>query len=469
MSAERPTLLERIEANSGGFGPIRGTLGAGRIGLIWLAANLVVTTLLTGTLFVPGVSYLETLMWIVIGTVLGAIVFTLVAVMGVRTGLPTMSLTKGSFGVRGSIIPAVSNFVILMGWSWVQAMLAGISINFLVAQLTGYSNPAMFSAICEAIVVVLAVFGHEGIARIEPWFGLVILAIMAYVFIVAFTTFSPADYAAIEPDPELGMNGTVVLDIVFATAISWTVLSADLTRSARTPREGALGASVGYTISTILTMTLGATAIGYVVLRGADVIAFDPTVIIEQFGAPLAIVIFLSVMATNTMVMYGMVLSLTNAFPTRRPLRFLPTAIVVGIIAVAGSTWLALLEQFTAFLSTIGALFIPVFAIMIVDYYLARRRVYRPDILSTSGGRYWFTGGVNLGAVLTWALGAGCYLLLAYVWPTPVGAALPTFALSFVLYWIWTRVAGITEDEGAVSQHLAEDAADASSSTTAHA
>ena len=452
----RPSLLDRIEQGAGGFGPIRGTLGTGRIGLIWLAANLVVTTLLTGTLFVPGVRFGETLLWIVVGTLLGAVVLTLVGVMGVRTGLPTMSLTRGSFGLRGSIVPALSNLLILMGWSWVQAMLAGISINALIASVTGYSNPALFSAICEAIVVALAIFGHEGIARLEPWFALVILAIMVYVFVVAFTTFTPGEYLAIEPDASLGMDGSLVFDIVFATAISWTVLSADLTRSARTQRAGAIGASVGYSLSTILTMALGATAIGYVVLRGGEAVPFDPTVLIGEFGAPLAIVIFLSVMATNTMVMYGMVLSLTNAFPTRRPLRFLPTALAVGVVAVAGSTWLELLEQFTTFLSTIGALFIPVFAIMIVDYYLARRRVYRADILSRRGGRYWFTAGVNLGAVLVWAIGAATYLLLAFVWPTPIGAALPTVVVSFALYWLWTRVARIRETDDAVQQHLSE-------------
>ena len=147
MTDTKRRLLDRIEEGSGGFGPIRGNRGTGRVLLIWLAANLVVTTLLTGTLFVPGVSIGEAIMWIVVGTVLGAIVLTLIGMMGTRTGLPTMSLTRGSFGLRGSIVPAISNFIVLMGWSWVQAMLAGISIDWMVAQATGFSNPAMWAAI----------------------------------------------------------------------------------------------------------------------------------------------------------------------------------------------------------------------------------------------------------------------------------------------------------------------------------
>ncbi len=452
----RRRFIDRIEEGSGGFGPIRGNRGTGRVLLIWLAANLVVTTLLTGTLFVPGVSLVEAIVWIVVGTLLGAIVLTLIGVMGVRTGLPTMSLTRGSFGLRGSIVPAISNFIVLMGWSWVQAMLAGISIDWLVAQATGYSNPAMWAAICQAIVVALAIFGHEGIARIEPYFALVILAIMAYIFVVALTTYAPAEFAAIEPDPEAGMTSSLVFDIVFATAISWTVLSADLTRVARSQRAGGVGAFVGYTLSTVLTMTLGAVAIAFVLLAGGEAIAFDPVTIIEAFGAPLAIAIFLSVMATNTMVMYGMTLSLTNALPTRKPLRFLPTALAVGAIAIIGSTFLGLLEQFTTFLSTIGALFIPVFAIMIVDYYLIRRRAYSPDILERTGGRYWFTGGVHWAAIISWAIGALTYLALAFWWSSPVGAALPTFAVAFLLYWVWAKATQVGAGETVESRHLAE-------------
>jgi NCS1 nucleoside transporter family len=438
-------------------GPIRGTLGGGRILLIWLAANLVVTTLLTGTLFVPGVTFAESALWIVVGTVLGACVLTLIAVMGVRTGLSTMALTKGSFGLRGSIVPALSNLVILMGWSWVQAMLAGISLDYLIYSWTGFSNPALFAALCEIVVVLLAIFGHEGIAKIEPLLGIVILGFMAYVFITAFGQHSLSEYLQLQADPELGMTGLSVFDIVFATAISWTVLSADLTRPARTPRGGATGAAIGYTLSTVLAMMLGAVAISYVLLEGGEAIPFDPTVIIDAFGAPLAIVMFLSVMATNTMVVFGMTLSLQHAFPLKKPLPFVPTAIGVGIVSVIGSTWLGLLDQFTTFLSTIGALFIPVFAVMIIDYYVARRGVYDRDILRHSGGKYWFAGGWNLGAILAWVVGGVTYWVLAFVWLSPVGAALPTVLVSALVYLVWVKATRITAEPGARSRHLAEE------------
>lgn len=448
-------LSRRLDEDSEGYGPLRGTLGTGRIGMIWLAANLVVTTLLTGTLFVPGVSWPLALGMIVLGTVIGGAVLVLVGNMGTRTGLPTMSLTKGAFGLRGSFLAVAANVVILMGWSWVQAMLAGVTVNFLVERATGFSSPILFSVLCQLLVVALAIFGHKGIARVEPWLALVILAIMGWIFTVAFTEFPAADFAAIPVDPDAGLTGVIVLDIVISTAISWTVLSAEFNRLARSQAAGTVGSAVGYTLSTVLAMALGATAIGYVVLDGGEAVGFDPALIVGVFGAPLAVVIFLSVMATNTMVVYGMVSSVVNMVPSRR-VRFLPTALVLGAVSILGSTWLGLLDSFTSFLTVIGALFIPVFAVMIADYYLVNKGSYTRDILLGRGGRYWYRGGINPAALLAWLVGAAASLLLTYVLPSPVGATIPTFALTFVLYLGWCAAARKVVRGRPASRHLCD-------------
>ncbi|WP_309082396.1 cytosine permease [Zhihengliuella sp.] len=429
-----------LEAHTDNAGPLRGTASAPRLGMIWLAANLVVTTLLTGTLFVPGVAMGTALAMIVVGTLIGAVVLTLVGNIGTRTGLPTMALTRASFGTRGTYVPVAANVLILMGWSWVQAMLAGVTVNALVEQTTGFSNPVLFSVICEVIVVLLAIFGHEGISKVEPWLAVAMIIVIGTIFYTAFTAFSAADYASIAPAPELGMAPAIVLDIVVATAISWTVLSADINRMARSSRANFLGAGIGYSASTIVSMSLGAIALGYVMLQGDEAPAFDPSILVTAFGAPFAVVVFLSVMATNTMAVYGMVTSAVNARAGSR-LKFLPTALVLGGISVVGSTWMALLDQFTSFLVVIGSLFVPVFAVMLVDYYILRRRSYAEDILNASGGRYWYRGGFNAVALVVWALGAAASLAFTYLWPLPVGATLPTFALTFLLYLglSWSR------------------------------
>lgn len=423
-----------LQAHAETARPLKGDLSAPNVVMIWLAANLVVTTLLTGTLFVPGVHFLTALAMIVMGTAVGNVVLTLVGSMGARTGLPTMALTRGSFGINGSLLPLVLNVIVLMGWAWVQAMLAGVTVNALVENLTGFSNPILFSILCQSIVVTIAIFGHEGIAKLEPWFAVLLLMVISWIFYTAFSTFGFSAFQHVQTDSSSGFTSITVLDIVIATAISWTVLSADINRLARSTRAGIIGSGVGYTLSTITSMSLGLTAFVYIILRSGSVPeVFNPTIFVQHFGAPIAVVIFFSVMATNTMVVYGMVTSVINARVNSR-LHFLPTALIIGGASILGASWLALLNLFTDFLVMIGAFFIPVFAIMIVDYYIIKKRTYDLDMLAAKGGSYWYNRGINWAAIGVWIVGAAMSYIWSYVWPLSIGATVPAFILSFILY-----------------------------------
>jgi cytosine/uracil/thiamine/allantoin permease len=144
-----------------------------------------------------------------------------------------------------------------------------------------------------------------------------------------------------------------------------------------------------------------------------------------------------------------------NAVPGVKKLKFLPTALIVGVISIVGATWFGLLDQFTTFLVTIGALFAPVFAIMIADYYIVKRCAYTADILRARDGRYWYLGGVNWAAVVVWLIGAVAAYVFSYVWPTPIGATIPAFVLTFVLYLLVSlRERSSTQVQP--SEHLAD-------------
>ena len=41
---------------------------------------------------------------------------------------------------------------------------------------------------------------------------------------------------------------------------------------------------------------------------------------------------------------------------------------------------------------------------------------------------------MNWAAIGSWVVGAVAVYLWTYVWPTPIGATIPAFALTFVLY-----------------------------------
>lgn len=96
---------------------------------MWIGANVVVTTVFTGMLFVPDMTFLKALFIIVLGSLVGAIPLVLMGNIGTRTGLPTMVLMRPAFGQRGAMLPAAVNLITLIGWAWIQAYMAGLSFK----------------------------------------------------------------------------------------------------------------------------------------------------------------------------------------------------------------------------------------------------------------------------------------------------------------------------------------------------
>jgi purine-cytosine permease-like protein len=244
-----------------------------------------------------------------------------------------------------------------------------------------------------------------GIERVEPYIAVIMIALALFIFYRVFSAFSISDLNSIPPGGGGGITGAVALDVVVATAISWTVLSADFNRNAKTQRGGIAGTVIGYTASTVLAMSLGASAIAYAIAAGANAPVFDPTLLVANFGLPAALVVFLSVMATNTLVVYGMVMSYLNIRPQSG---FLKPALIIGLISIVGALWQGILDRFLDFLFLIGTFFVPVFAIMLADYFILRRgRYVVEDVLARRGGAYWYTGGFNAAAWVSYVVGAG--------------------------------------------------------------
>jgi nucleobase:cation symporter-1, NCS1 family len=267
---------------------------------------------------------------------------------------------------------------------------------------------------------------------VEPFIAVVMIGLALFVFYKAFSAFGLSEFVSLPGDPTAGMTAAITFDVVVATAISWTVLSADFNRNAKTQLGGIFGTVIGYTASTSIAMSLGVTAAAYAQLKGGAAQGFDPAVLVENFGLPAALVVFLSVMATNTLVVYGMVMSYLDLRPEGN---FLVSALVIGVISIVGALWQGILDRFLDFLLLIGTFFVPVFAIMLADYYLLRRGNYSAeDMLKKRGGAYWYAGGFNLPAWVAWVTGVGLALYWTRISPLSFGATVPVFVLTFILY-----------------------------------
>jgi len=403
---------------------------------LWIGANVVVTTVYTGMLLVPALDYPTAIMVILLGSLIGAVPLILMGNIGTRTGLPTMIVTKGAFGDRGAVLPSAVNAIILVGWTWIQAYMAGLSLDHAVTYLTGYSNINLFTVVTEIAVVAITIYGHRGIESTEKVVATLMIILSVIVFGYLFTAFDVGTLIHMAAEKNSNMTAMVAFDIVVATAFSWMPTVCDYNRNCVSEKTGMMGTYLGYNLATLIAMGLGATVSGFSLMENMSQ-TYDPVDLIGRshpvLGFVAAIVIFLSVLSTNVMALYSATMSYLAIFPRHR---FWVPALVMGIISIVGAllkSWL--LEHFQNFLLMIGTLFIPVVAIVLVDYYLFKRMHYDgEEIITGQNKTYWYFRGVNPMAYAAYVVGAVFAYCFTYIHTLPTGATMLTFIITALVY-----------------------------------
>jgi purine-cytosine permease-like protein len=99
------------------------------------------------------------------------------------------------------------------------------------------------------------------------------------------------------------------------------------------------------------------------------------------------------------------------------------------------------IEGYEQFLFLIGALFIPLFGVLLTDYFIIKRGKYQNDMMY--GNKI-----IKIGypAIIAWAIGALLYYLLSQLSPIylaqlpAIGSTIPSLIISSLLYLLITKL-----------------------------
>src|SRR6266481_5107655 len=84
---------------------------------IWAGANIAPINWILGALgIVLGLGLTETILVIVLGNIVGCAIFASLTVMGHKTGVNQMVLSRSAFGRRGGYLPSALMFLMTLGW-----------------------------------------------------------------------------------------------------------------------------------------------------------------------------------------------------------------------------------------------------------------------------------------------------------------------------------------------------------------
>jgi purine-cytosine permease-like protein len=156
-------------------------------------------------------------------------------------------------------------------------------------------------------------------------------------------------------------------DTVVAAAISFAPMAADYTRHSRTQRDQLAGTMIGYSVTQIMCYVIGLLAL-LTVAHG------NPNDIYGAFIAlPLGTVGFAILAARELDQSFANVYSTAVSSQNLRPLwdrRVL--AVTIAAVTTAGALWLNIAD-YENFLDLLGSVFVPMSAVLIIDYFVVSR------------------------------------------------------------------------------------------------
>jgi nucleobase:cation symporter-1, NCS1 family len=148
-----------------------------RLFTVWFAPNLVPAAVFTGTLATA--SFIGLSLWwgiaaIVVGNILGALPASFTAIMGPRTGMPQLPLSRIAFG-RTIAVPGLANWLTTIAWDAINALFGSEALVVL------FHLPFWLGLlIIIAAQGTIAVFGFEFIHTFEKWASV----ILGVVFVI---------------------------------------------------------------------------------------------------------------------------------------------------------------------------------------------------------------------------------------------------------------------------------------------
>ena len=373
---------------------------------------------------------------VVLGTAIGSLVLALSAVPGAETGAPAMVLLRGLLGRRGSWAPTVLNIAQCVGWAAVEVVIIADG----AARLFPSVPRAAFVVGAGAIATLLALRPLGFVQELRRYAVWLVLAATAYLF------FEVLRRGVVTPAHGSWQAFWLSFDVVVALPISWAPLAADYARHSRRPRDAFGGALAGFGLASAAYFLLGVLAVTAIPEAGADPIG---ALLALPAGALALAILVLDEIDEAFANLYSTALSAQNLRPAldRR-------AVAVGVGVVATTLGLVVdISQYQNFLYLIGSVFIPLFAVLLVDYYLRRRRSWNAGPLAPSRPIMlvpWSLGFVayqllNPGTVPGWSdLWARLQAAIGLIPPNWLSASLTSFAVAAVA----TLLVGPRADRG---------------------
>lgn len=387
--------------------------------LIFLAANVVATTLQTGAVLGSRMGGRPALLMTIAGAGFGALLVALLAPVGSRSGVPSMIAARAPLGLRGGQL--VSGLLFVTNFAWI-AVNNQIAASACAAVMGGPGALLFWSGALGLLSTAIVAAGPRAVGfadRVAVPLMAIAGAVLTYAAITHVTPVAPA--APVAPGaPDLLWG----LDVVISYQVSWLLMFADYSRFTRSSRAAATAVWAGLALPAFWLMPLGLTLAG---IAGSS----DPGVMLASIGQGwwTAVLIALASVTTNFVNIYMSSLAWRTLSSGGTGTAAVWTIGLIGTaLGLMSTVWLT---RFADLMVMLGSFLVPVGGVFLAHFVVLKRRLVLDSVYDAAR-----LPGFNIAGLLAWGAGFVVYKAAA-----PIGATLPALVTSIALYTLiaWRR------------------------------
>lgn len=363
---------------------------------IWAGANIAPINWALGALgILLGLGLLETILIVVIGNIVGCAIFASFTVMGHKTGVNQMVLSRSAFGRRGGYLSSWMQFFFTMGWIGVNTyfpvlLAVGILGHF------GVEDTFFIRFILVTIIMIaqvgIGVYGFYLIRTFEKYTVPVTVAIMALMSILAWTRSGVVDWGLtteLTGAAHFSSITALVTAIGVGWGISWVTWASDYSRfvpKTVSSKSVFWYSYVGMFVPTVWLAILGAS------IASVSVSADPARLVTSVFGGIVAVLVMLMVLhgpiATNILNVYSSALAAASAGVRASRLVLGAIAGVVGyVVTIIFLNSPDFAQTFDFWMVGLILWMSPWAGVILADFYLLRKQRIDVDQLYAAPDR----------------------------------------------------------------------------------
>jgi NCS1 nucleoside transporter family len=288
---------------------------------IWAGANIAPVNWALGALgIVLKLGLWETIAVIVLGNLVGCAIFATFTVMGHKTGVNQMVLSRSAFGVRGAYLPSILMFLMTLCWIGVNTYFP-VKISMAILGQFGIPDNWFVEIVVITLVMVLqvgiGVYGFYAIRTFEKYTVPPTIAIMVLMSILAWTRPGIVNWnltTSLPPGAHLAMITLLMTAIGVGWGISWVTWASDYSRFV--PRNVPSRTVFWYSYAGMFVPTVWLAILGATI--ASTTLDTDPAKMVSTvFGGSVSILVLLMVLhgpiATNILNVYSAALAALSA------------------------------------------------------------------------------------------------------------------------------------------------------------